>query len=227
MTTCWSSPALEAKQRYQKQMPSFQLRTWSTWTTCLMASCGRLPVTCNQSRSFWQYWEVVCISSWLVTKPLNDENHWSKSSWEWPDCRVSNDASSTRRVEVNPASARRIVLFFSSRLLLSPWIRSQHRDKSSSGISESRFTQWHRISVVYELSFWTCGGATKSITPTPWMMAAVIDNVGRTKPPKHFADRQNAFGRGNFEWSIESSTMDIVRLSSAIIPSRLNERDFQ
>lgn len=59
------------------------------------------------------------------------------------------------------------------------------------------------------------------------MMAAVMDNVGRMKPPKHFAERQNAFGSGNFEWSMESKTMDTVRRSSSIIANRLNERAFQ
>ena len=208
-------------------MPSFQLRVWSTWTTCLMASCGRLPGVCNQFRSFWQYWDVVWISSWLVMKPLIELNHWSKSSCECPDWRVSNDASNTRRVEHNPASIRSIELFFSSRELLSPKTRTEQRDRSSVGISESRFTTWHRISTVYELSLRTCGGATNTITPMPWMMAAVMDNVGRMKPPKHFAERQNAFGSGNLLWSMESRTMDTVRRSSSIIANRLNERAFQ
>ena len=112
--------------------PKLQARFLSTRKTRLTGSVGL--VEAFESHLWMDSMKAagVCNSASLAMWPAREENAWSISSWEWPDCSVFKEHECSRRQPTSADNSRQTLLFLSSFDALSPWQWRLHRLKSTS-----------------------------------------------------------------------------------------------
>ena len=151
--------------------PGNQSREADTIATARnFCSSGRVWPSSNQScNNSWNP-EGVCMDLLDSILLQTWANHWSQSSWLWPDCKNRNSSRRQRWSPVITPPQRRRVLFLTSLQVLSLCSMISYSRRSQK--AENRCTTWLMTSQQKLESFLMKGSERATKTPWPWRIAA-------------------------------------------------------